>query len=618
MGRALEWATQIVFSAPSVVSSAISDYPNLENRIIHVLPQGQSKLPPAPSAKLHREQEQALRHALRPPGAENALVVLGCGTIFLRKGVDLFFSCAAAVLALAPKRPVRFVWIGSPSPAHLDYATLLFEQISRSGLEVTIAIVDEVADLEPAYAAADLFLLSSRLDPLPNVGIDSAMRGIPVVCFENAGGIADLLGGDPATRMSVVPYLDVHSAARLIATLADDPTTRENLGMATRHLAEKTFDMDRYVQRLDGLGRDAVGLMDQRAKDLATIAEDPMFDTLNFVGAGTAAITRQEAIRQYLARSAALGIGAKPTTNFYFRRPCSGFHPQIYALENFDQHEIATVNPLAHFIRSGKPSGPWRHQVITPSSARDSVPADSEFRIALHGHFFYGELMDDCLQKLKSNRSRCDLFLSTNDELKAARLRDATSGYDRGAVKIRVVPNRGRDIGPFLTEFGDELAEGYDLVGHVHGKRSLFVADVAVGESWREFLWQNLLGDIFPMMDNIVRTFSQDEELGLVFPDDPHLSDWDYNRDIAEMLAARMGIDGALPPFFNFPIGTMFWARPKALAPLFSLRLRWDDYPEEPVAMDGTVLHALERLLPFAARHSGFRYATTHIPGITW
>jgi lipopolysaccharide biosynthesis protein len=202
--------------------------------------------------------------------------------------------------------------------------------------------------------------------------------------------------------------------------------------------------------------------------------------------------------------------------------------------------------------------------------------------------------------------------------VKADQLRAAAASYDRGEVTIRIVPNRGRDIGPFLTEFGEEFAEGYDLVGHIHGKRSLFVPDRAVGESWREFLWQNLLGDIYPMMDIIARRFCDDEGLGIVFPDDPHLSDWDYNRDIAERLAARMGINGTLPPFFNFPIGTMFWARPRALAPLFSLGLQWNDYPEEPLAIDGTILHAVERLLPFSAAHAGYRYATTHVDGITW
>jgi lipopolysaccharide biosynthesis protein len=61
----------------------------------------------------------------------------------------------------------------------------------------------------------------------------------------------------------------------------------------------------------------------------------------------------------------------------------------------------------------------------------------------------------------------------------------------------------------------------------------------------------------------------------------------------------------------------MFWARTKALAPLFDLNLGWNDYPEEPVPYDGTILHAFERLLPFIARHAGYRFATTHIPGVT-
>jgi lipopolysaccharide biosynthesis protein len=51
---------------------------------------------------------------------------------------------------------------------------------------------------------------------------------------------------------------------------------------------------------------------------------------------------------------------------------------------------------------------------------------------------------------------------------------------------------------------------------------------------------------------------------------------------------------------------------------LFGLNLGWDDYPEEPVPIDGTILHALERLLPFVANHAGYQYATTYIPGMTW
>ena len=70
-------------------------------------------------------------------------------------------------------------------------------------------------------------------------------------------------------------------------------------------------------------------------------------------------------------------------------------------------------------------------------------------------------------------------------------------------------------------------------------------------------------------------------------------------------------------PTFNFPVGSMFWARTAALRPLLELGLGWDDFPEEPVPYDGSLLHAIERLLPFVVEGAGFRNAVTHVPGVT-
>ena len=95
------------------------------------------------------------------------------------------------------------------------------------------------------------------------------------------------------------------------------------------------------------------------------------------------------------------------------------------------------------------------------------------------------------------------------------------------------MPNRGRDIGPLLTAYGGELTQNYDVVGHLHGKRSSGV-DAAMGETWREFLWQHLLGARYPMMDIALAHFAENEQLGLIFPEEPHLCDWDDNLAIAE------------------------------------------------------------------------------------
>jgi glycosyltransferase involved in cell wall biosynthesis len=617
MHQALDSATEIVFSAGIVAQSAQEEHPTLHRRAVHILPQGRCDLPPAPRKDVASTEPGDLRQTFRPPGSEKALVVLGCGFVHIRKGVDLFLSCAAAVAALRPKRAVRFVWIGQGYDPEKDvtYSCYLADQIARSGLEGTVAIIDAVPDLEPAYAMADFFFLSSRLDPLPNVTIDAALHGLPVICFERASGMAELLGADATTRQCVVPHLDVQAAARVIAELADDEGKRLQVADAFRRIGQATFDMDRYVSRLDALGHEAGRTMRQRAEDFATLRDDPLFDADLFLPFDATPTSRTEAIIDFLARW--ITVGTNAGADYFFRRPCAGFHPQFYAHAHAGRYDTTAVNPLAHFIRSSKPDGPWMHEVITPTSSPRASRSDSELRCALHAHFHYPELATDFLRRMGRNQSRCDLLLSTDDNGKARTLRKATAGYGRGKVSIRVTPNRGRDIGPFLGDFAEDIMRDYDIIGHVHGKRSVAI-DAAMGERWREFLWQNLIGDLHPMMDIIIDRFAADASAGIVFPSDPHLPDWDRNRDIAEDLAGRMGIKEPLPPFFDYPNGTMFWARAVALKPLFDLKLGWSDYPEEPLPNDGTILHALERLLPFAAQHAGYRLAVTHIPGVTW
>ncbi len=619
---ALNWATEIVFPADLVARSAQSEYPGVRHRPVHVLPQGRTEAPPGRENIDAPVAARDLARAFRPAGSETALVVFGCGSVYLRKGVDLFLSCAAAVAAKRPERPVRFVWIGSGyDPDHdTNYSSYLADQIARSGLDEMVEIVDEIPDVDPAYDLADVFLLSSRLDPLPNAAIDAMLHALPVVCFEGASGIADLLAADPCARAGVVPHLDVQAAAQVIVELAEDEPRRREIGQAVRRIGSATFAMDRYVGRLDALGLAAAATMWQRGSDFATLRDDATFDPDVYLSLDAARTPRTEAILDFLARWAAVGM-ASGSKDLQFRRPCAGFHPQAYAHAHARALDANASNPLAHFIRAGKPGGPWRHDVIEPSSHTGPPQDRAAPSTALHAHFHYPELAEDFLRKIAASRSRCDLLLSTDESGKARVLRHVTSRYARGEVHIRVLPNRGRDIGAFLTGFDADLLARYQIIGHVHGKRSPSVggkSDPALGERWREFLWQNLLGGSHPMMDVVIGHLAADEKLGFVFAEDPHLCGWDENRGIAEALAARMGMTEALPPFFDFPIGTMFWARTAALRPLFDLRLAWDDYPSEPVPCDGTILHAIERLLPLVAHHAGYRYATTHVPGVTW
>jgi lipopolysaccharide biosynthesis protein len=61
----------------------------------------------------------------------------------------------------------------------------------------------------------------------------------------------------------------------------------------------------------------------------------------------------------------------------------------------------------------------------------------------------------------------------------------------------------------------------------------------------------------------------------------------------------------------------MFWIRNHALAPFVKLDIGWEDYPAEPVAYDGTMLHALERLFGVVPEKLGFSTTVTNIAGLT-
>jgi lipopolysaccharide biosynthesis protein len=183
-----------------------------------------------------------------------------------------------------------------------------------------------------------------------------------------------------------------------------------------------------------------------------------------------------------------------------------------------------------------------------------------------------------------------------------------------GAV-IRVVENRGRDVRPFLSQLEEGAFDRFELVCKIHGKRSLGAGRLPIfGDVMRRAAFLDLIvGE--PQMRGIVERFGDDASLGLIGP--RHLLSASHaqaprdvigplNRETVEALAARMGapIDGKGFDFFE---GTMFWARPQALAPLRRLALAASSFAPEAGLADGALEHALERLFNHATRLAGFR-----------
>ncbi|WP_173569637.1 rhamnan synthesis F family protein [Acetobacter conturbans] len=229
--------------------------------------------------------------------------------------------------------------------------------------------------------------------------------------------------------------------------------------------------------------------------------------------------------------------------------------------------------------------------------------------IAVSVHVFHLDVLEhDILPRLKTFPAPHSLLFTTDTEEKSLAISELTESLlpDSRAF-IRVAPNRGRNFGPLLVCWRQALLQ-HDLFLHLHTKKSLYTGTEQ--QSWRATLLDTLLPT--PQgINGILQRFADDETLGLLQPaPGPTVPWWAWtwltNKAVARPLLQRLNIT---PPagYFDYPAGSMFWARSKAMASLLDLPWSSDDFPEESGQTDGTLAHAVERCLGLVARSTGHR-----------
>ena len=604
----------VVFSSILTAESALKCRALDSFRNYLVLPQGKSNIPVSSAMPMSVQ----LDRLLEDQKSEQRFLVIGCGFVQIRKGVDLFVSVAHRLAKLLGPEKLQFLWVGDGYNPKKDlvYSVWIRDQIVRSGLSNVVTILPGVAgaDLERLYTEADAMMMSSRLDPFPNVTIDAMQAGLPVVCFEGASGTAEFLGSMPQFKPLVAPYLDVDAAAQILARLATEQDFHREMGEALEAISIEAFDMRRYVNKLMNILKQARGMSEQERMDFGTLSET---DALSDAALGNAlgpTSSPHEKIRKYL-RFAASGVQG---VDRIYRRPIMGFSPHIYQEQHQELEKAPFPNHFSHWIRAGRPAGRWYRDIIRFGTSPVRQDATNKLKVALHVHLHYPDILDEILTRIQRNITRPDLLVTVTSDEGLDYVTRKLRGYSDGKTDVRRVPNLGRDFGPMITEFGSMLHE-YDVVGHIHGKKSVEISGsgspAPLGDVWREFLFENLVGGKTAAIDEIVTVFCQRRDVGLIFPEDPNVVGWTANYQPAKELIARLGVNADLPSAIEFPVGNMFYARPQALAPIFNSGLKWGDYPAEPLGYDGTVLHAMERITPVICEDQGYTWVTTEVPG---
>ncbi len=188
-----------------------------------------------PAVQTRMEQARLLPDPMPDLGIPaGSVVVGGCGNAEWRKGNDLFVTLARLVKSRLPDEVVHFVWVGMPAGSLRADLQL---DIAKAGLAYRVHLVEPTPDVLRYLTRFSIFVLCSREDPYPLVVIEAGLAGVPVVCFDQAGGAGELVETDGGF---VVPYLEVGAMSDRISQLTTDPSLRRTMGQAlTRKINER-------------------------------------------------------------------------------------------------------------------------------------------------------------------------------------------------------------------------------------------------------------------------------------------------------------------------------------------------------------------------------------------
>lgn len=190
-----------------------------------------------------------LRHelGLKP----NDHVILGVTRLSAEKDPATWLEVCGRVLAEDPHAQALLAGVG-PMRMRLE------EQIASLGLEQRIRLLGRRTDISALMSVADVFLLTSRFEGMPNVIMEAGSIGIPVVA--TAAGASEQLVAQGITGF-IHPIGDVEGLASSCLELLANPEKATGMGRNARRLMQSQYNKvklgERYLALLNNPASEA-------------------------------------------------------------------------------------------------------------------------------------------------------------------------------------------------------------------------------------------------------------------------------------------------------------------------------------------------------------------------
>lgn len=164
---------------------------------------------------------------------------------------SLLLAYGADSLKNRRKGIVEFMGAVERLPGNISARLLLFGKdfppvVSSRFPTHHVGYVTDPSEQARIYSAADLFVMPSHAENMPQTVIESLACGTPVVAFD-VGGIPEVVR--PQETGMLAKRFDVDELSARISWLADHPELRQRMGIAGRRLVEREFDHLRQTNR---------------------------------------------------------------------------------------------------------------------------------------------------------------------------------------------------------------------------------------------------------------------------------------------------------------------------------------------------------------------------------
>ena len=156
--------------------------------------------------------------------------LMAVGRLVDHKGFDLLILSFARIANSVPMWDLVIVGDGVNRQA-------LEMQLDAAGLRERIHLAGRVGNVQDWYEAADLYVMSSRLEGFPNTLIEAMACGLPAVSYDCETGPADIIrdGIDGV----LVPPGNVDALATALQTLMLDETSRLAMSQCAKEVRQR-------------------------------------------------------------------------------------------------------------------------------------------------------------------------------------------------------------------------------------------------------------------------------------------------------------------------------------------------------------------------------------------